>query len=75
MDFSVYPNPASEFVKISGAKNSNVEILTENGRLIEVITISSDNYSYDVSSLSSGVYTFRVTDDHGVELSLNVTKL
>ena len=54
-DLNVYPNPASDYIRVSGLENMEYRIIGSNG----VVVLSGSNYSgesIDVSHLSAGMY-------------------
>lgn len=61
--FSVYPNPATNHIKIFSEffLPIKVEILDLTGNIVITETIDA-NESIDISSLSTGVYLVRITD-------------
>lgn len=67
---SIYPNPASGIIRIKGisslsAKSSNWSIYNLLGKrvLTGQMTGDSDDLSIDIRELSSGVYTFQVSEE------------
>ncbi len=64
--FSVYPNPSMNTFNFSLTQDSfeTIEIYEMSGRLVDKIetsALTSSNYAYNASSLSSGIYLARVT--------------
>lgn len=58
--FDLYPNPAREILLISGVrKGEGVEIKDTNGRVIAQLTANSENLSFFISNLDSGLYFVR----------------
>jgi hypothetical protein len=61
---AVYPNPASDFIFISGLTDDlNVKIVDISGRIVSNTFLSDENSKINVSHLHSGVY-FIVTDSN-----------
>jgi hypothetical protein len=63
-NFTIYPNPAEDYVTIESRKNLNnisVEVYDINGR--KVIAKDLMNNSLDVSQLSQGIYIIRINAD------------
>jgi polyhydroxybutyrate depolymerase len=54
--FQLYPNPASDLVKIEGKNISSVMIYDLNGRCV----METKNKTFDISALSRGVYSVMV---------------
>jgi hypothetical protein len=53
----VYPNPNQGVFIIRSAQAGNYRLLNSTGQLIEEIQLSdSNNYSFEVTGLSSGLY-------------------
>lgn len=52
----LFPNPTSNTVTITGAKNSNINIYNINGKVIFSKSIFNNNEKLDISNLSSGFY-------------------
>lgn len=69
--FGIYPNPTSDNVKISFAKDSKIDVLSLvdlSGKLINTWNVSEnvERLSLDVSKLSSGVYFVNALTETGV---------
>lgn len=60
--FSIYPNPASDNIKITGAKNFNLQINDITGRLILSKVIHDNNYAVSIASLNKGLYLLKISD-------------
>jgi hypothetical protein len=60
--FSVYPNPTTGKVKITGSDFSLVEVLNETGTVLQNTTSAS----LDLSSLAAGVYYLRIQTESGI---------
>jgi uncharacterized repeat protein (TIGR02543 family) len=60
--FSVFPNPASRLVNISGSWTKPVEMIIYSitGKLVHSNIISSEKHQVDVSELTPGMYFIRV---------------
>ena len=57
--FSIYPNPAKDFIQIQSDENINsIEILSVDGKLVKQVAIS--NNSFNVSDLDNGVYFVKI---------------
>ena len=68
-NFSVFPNPANDFVTISNSENisvNSISITDLNGRVVKQNTYSNGtNVQVNISDLSSGVYMMNITSDKG----------
>lgn len=61
-DFAVYPNPASEEIKVNSMETiDNLSIVSLAGRKIKTTSASSVN----ISDLANGIYVLQVTTDSG----------
>ena len=69
--FNVYPNPASDFVKVStdNRQQTTVRIYNILGMLVEEIEINSNETEINVSDYNPGIYFFNIQTENG-----NVTK-
>lgn len=69
--FSIYPNPANDFISISNRDTSleinRIGIVDVNGRAIRTIVLgnASNNSLINVSDLSSGIYMFVISSNKG----------
>lgn len=62
LTFSVYPNPASDILKIIASIEINtVEIISITGRSIQTIEVGGTSKSLSISSLASGMYFLKAT--------------
>ncbi len=66
-DFSIYPNPSKDFIRISSNKINaldiqSVAIIDIKGQLIKQVNSLTDN-KIDISDLNTGVYTVRITSN------------
>jgi hypothetical protein len=73
-NLTIFPNPANETVNVSFEQNTNdliqIELIDATGRVIaqnQSIEIGTNNVSFDVTNLSSGFYTVRLTNANGTE--------
>lgn len=66
-NFKSYPNPASDFIKVSAAKNiDKVEIYSLLGKQVFNKTLASKSNEINVSNLSNGVYVVKAYIDDAV---------
>lgn len=54
--FNIYPNPAKDYVRISGEDIEAISVYNYLGILIDRIEVRSDNVELNTSTYSSGVY-------------------
>ena len=72
---SLYPNPASATVTVTGIENARVQLFDLSGRMLCVIERASGNQQIDVSSLATGLYIVRISDGmNTVTKKLNVVR-
>ncbi len=67
-DFSVFPNPAKDFVNVSSTSSSinSIEISDLNGRVVKTVNaIDAANAQVNVADLSTGVYMMKIVSDKG----------
>lgn len=57
---NLYPNPASDFVKVSGYVG-NLEILSNTGQAVKAVNVN-EGYILDISDLSQGLYLVKMQD-------------
>lgn len=59
----VYPNPATNYIKLSKSKNvSKIKILSLIGSPIKLYTVMTEEEKYDVASLPNGLYLVQLLD-------------
>lgn len=61
---NVYPNPAKDFVQISGIQNGLIRIFNLNGKVIVEQNFNADN-KIDLQGFLSGVYLYRIQSADG----------
>jgi hypothetical protein len=67
-DFSVFPNPAKDFVNVSSTSSSinSIEISDLNGRVVKTLNaIDAANAQVNIADLSTGVYMMKIASDKG----------
>ena len=66
LSFDMYPNPVSDMLTVqlpTGSEKAEVSIIDYTGRLVSSKTISSNDTSIDVQSISKGIYIIRVASN------------
>ena len=64
--FSIYPNPAEDFIYVSSNHGYQAMLYTADGRLVSTIRQEiGGTQSVDLSSFTSGIYFLRLIDDTG----------
>ncbi|MEO0038798.1 MAG: hypothetical protein RIQ59_2009 [Bacteroidota bacterium] len=67
-EFSVFPNPAKDFVNVSSTSSSinSIEISDLNGRVVKTVNaIDAANAQVNIADLSTGVYMMKIASDKG----------
>lgn len=68
-NFSIYPNPANDFIKIASADNlkiKNVEVTDLNGRIIKSLKINElSDVDINLTTISKGIYLLKIYTDNG----------
>ena len=65
LEFSIFPNPATTHLTLSGVNLEKAEIYSVNGKLIESVSLI-DKRNIDVSDLEKGAYILKVTSNNKV---------
>lgn len=69
LSFSIYPNPAKDFITINGLRESNntpVVYLTDNlGKPVKTLNIDQNQMQLDVSGLTNGLYMLTIRTIEG----------
>ena len=68
---TVYPNPASETVRIEGLESAEVQVYNAYGQLVKTV---HDTNEIPVADLPQGVYMLRITDAEGIVYTNKITK-
>jgi len=63
----IYPNPTSGKVNIVGNEIYEVELLNNNGQLMERYSVNNDRFILNLNNRSMGVYYIRVNGGEAVE--------
>jgi len=68
--FAVYPNPASNTIKVDALSGSNIDKITiadMNGRIIKTKNVNGlDNIDIDINDIASGTYLMGISSDKGI---------
>lgn len=76
-DFSIYPNPASDVVKVNlknETNNASVAIIDAAGRVVLTQELTAQFNSIDVARLEQGIYMVRVTNGGSVSTAKVVVR-
>ncbi len=63
---TIYPNPAENYLNVTGQNISRYEIINTAGQIIKAQNVNTDNLNVNVSDLQPGVYMIRVFTSKGV---------
>jgi hypothetical protein len=66
LNFSIFPNPASDNIKINIPRKSEIEILNIEGKIIKSFYTDEELKTIDISDFASGVYIIRAQTDSGI---------
>ena len=61
-DFAIYPNPATDYISVSGAVNSHIAIYDLKGRML--LNEQADGKSIDIHNLAKGIYVVKVVSEY-----------
>ena len=68
--FSVYPNPATNFITVSSNINlaiNSIEMFDINGRMVKRISYKDiSNPEVNISDIAAGVYMMKISSNNGV---------
>lgn len=65
-DFTVYPNPAKDFISINGIQSGILEIINITGETINTSEVQAASAKINLSNLHDGIYTIRVTSNNKI---------
>lgn len=66
---SVYPNPATDNINIMSSQNSQLEISTMQGQIIQQLSIQQGETSININGLAKGVYVIRLKNSERTEVT------
>ncbi len=74
-NISVYPNPTSEFINITGIQGSELYLYDAAGKLVYTERIESDQTQLNVGNLPSGSYILNIVlDNNVITKKVSITK-
>jgi hypothetical protein len=67
--FSIFPNPASEQVRIAGLNMAHKELAIFDilGQLVTKVTMTSNEFNLDLSGFESGIYFLKLEDSDYIQ--------
>lgn len=67
-NFTLYPNPASDRITIDCTESATIEVINEEGQLIQKIAGSNKRTTLDLTLYSSGIYIVKAMTDKGIAI-------
>jgi hypothetical protein len=67
-EYTVYPNPATDFFSVKGSDVEQIELYQINGQKI----LQTNNQNVQISALESGVYLVKVKNRNGIDVFLKL---
>jgi len=72
---SIYPNPTTDYVNVTNAENTVINIYDMTGKIVKTCNITESNSFIDITNLNSGNYIFEVIyDNQKLSKIINVVK-
>lgn len=65
-NIAVYPNPATNYVKVANAEGAAISVINNIGQVIANISNASADQEINVSTFAKGIYTIRIVNDGNV---------
>jgi hypothetical protein len=65
-NIAVYPNPATDYVKVANAEGAAISVINNIGQVIANISNASADQEINVSAFAKGIYTIRIVNDGNV---------
>jgi hypothetical protein len=65
-DVKIYPNPAKDNIVIEGVASGKIELLNLQGQVVKYVNVSDTKTSMDISKLTGGVYSIKITTNDGI---------
>ena len=66
LSIDIYPNPANDYVILSGCKKANIAIADIEGRVLKEVKECGKNYKIDISGLNNGLYIVVIRIDNKI---------
>ena len=62
MEYSVYPNPATDILNVKSAtgKAANIEILDVTGKQVKYATVGAGSSTVEIADFVPGVYLYQI---------------
>lgn len=73
VSLNIFPNPAYDFVNVTGENLEHLEVYNAVGQLVMNVNLADEN-KIDIANLESGVYFFSVIDKNGNKVVKKVVR-
>ena len=67
--FNIYPNPANDYVKVSGDDINTISVYNSLGALVERIDVEKSTTLIDLSEYNAGIYFINIEQNNGVSMT------
>ena len=64
-NFSVMPNPATNYFNIEGENIAKVEVYNATGQMIDVVNVENGNVQISTENYNNGIYFVKATTTNG----------
>ena len=64
-NFSIMPNPATNYFNIEGENIAKVEVYNAIGQMIDVVNVENDNVQVSTENYNNGIYFVKATTTNG----------
>ena len=64
-NFSIMPNPATNYFNIEGENIAKVEVYNAVGQMIDVVNVENDNVQVSTENYNNGIYFVKATTTNG----------
>jgi hypothetical protein len=65
----VFPNPFTDQITVSSeAELQKIELIQANGQVLNSLTVSGKDFTFETSQLINGIYFLQVTNVEGMEI-------
>ena len=62
-DFKISPNPAQDFIRISGLAHAKIVLTNISGKQVSSQTVTSDNEQINIQRFASGIYILKIISE------------
>lgn len=68
--YSIYPNPADDFVEVNGENINTITIYDELGRIVDTMAVENAECRIDTMTYESGVYFVKINDGKAIRITV-----